>query len=403
MQMGQGPVPAGPPTPGVLLHYIRQGLAQTRAELAALTGLARSTVSQRVDTLIELGLVYEAGDGPSSGGRPPTMLAFNAGAGLILAADLGATHCRVRLSDLDGRGLAEFAEDLPIDLGPDVVLESVQKQFSALLEREQRSPDQVRAIGMGLPGPVEFAAGRPVNPPIMPGWDGVSVPQRIQKTFPVPVLVDNDVNIMALGEYWIDWRDSIEDLLFVKVGTGIGAGIVTGGQIYRGAQGAAGDIGHIVLADHRDVTCRCGNRGCVEAMAGGAALARQLRELGLDATTSRDVVRLVREGNPAATQLTRSAGRLLGEVLAGIVNFFNPARIIIGGDVAYADEQLLAGVREVVYQRATALATRDLEIRQSRLGDQAGVTGASVMALEHILDSRAIDQAVAGQGLERAG
>ncbi len=394
MQQRAGHSPTGPPTAGVLLDYVRQGVAQTRAELAAMTGLARSTVSQRVDALIDLGLVYEAGDGPSSGGRPPTMLAFNAGAGVVLAADLGATHCRLGVSDLDGRILREVAAELPIDLGPDVVLRSVREMFEELLEREQRRLEDVRAVGIGVPGPVEFATGRPVNPPIMPGWDGVSVPSLMREHFPGPVLVDNDVNIMALGEYWADWRESVDDLLFVKLGTGIGAGVVAGGSIYRGAQGAAGDIGHIRLVDHGAVTCRCGNVGCVEAVAGGAALARQLRELGFDATTSRDVVQLVRDGNTPATRLVRDAGRLLGEVLAAIVNFFNPQIIIVGGDLAEADEQLLAGIREVVYQRATVLATRHLEIRRSRLGDRSGVCGATMMALEHVLDPRAIDDAV---------
>ena len=372
-------------TPGALLGLIRSGQANTRAGLVAVTGLARSTVAHRIDALISEGLLYEAGELASSGGRPPTMLAVNPRAGVVLVADLGATHSRLALMDLEASVLAELAEELDIALGPQRVVGWMLDRFDELLAAAGRSANDVRAVGIGVPGPVEFAAGRTVAPPIMPGWEGVDIPELVAERFAVPVLVDNDVNIMALGEYWSDWRGVHEDLLFVKVGTGIGSGIVVDGRIHHGAQGTAGDIGHIRLAGHYGVVCRCGNHGCAEAVAGGAALARQLTELGHPAANSRDVVRLVKAGNPTAVGLVREAGRLLGELLAGIVNFFNPPLIIIGGDVALANEQLLAGVREVVYQRSTTLATRDLAIRPSRLEDRAGITGAAVMAIEHVL------------------
>lgn len=393
---------AGPGSAGFLLHLIRSGKANTRPSLAALTGLARSTVAQRVDALIAEGLIYEAGDGPSSGGRPPTILAFNRHAGVMLVADLGATHSRIAVVDLEGTVLVEFSSDLDIEQGPQTVLSWVMDRFEELLAQSGHETSQVRGVGIGVPGPVEFAAGRTVAPPIMPGWDGFSIPDLISTRFPVPVLVDNDVNIMALGEYSADPRNEVQDLLFVKVGTGIGAGIVVGGRVHRGAQGTAGDIGHIRLADHPDVTCRCGNRGCVEAIAGGAALARQLSGLGFPASNSRDVVALVRAGNPSAVRLVRESGRLLGEVLAGIVNFFNPTVIVIGGDVAAADEPLLAGIREVVYQRSTALATRHLEIRHNVLEDRAGITGAAVMVADYILAPEIIDRLVESRTEQRA-
>lgn len=383
----------GSPSAGHLLQLVRSGQAITRPALAAATGLARSTVSQRVDALISEGLLHEVGEAPSSGGRPPTVLAFNNRAGVALVADLGATHCRLALVDLDAAVLGELASDLDIGLGPEHVLSWVSDRFDALLAEAGFDKGDVRTIGIGVPGPVEFSAGRVVAPPIMPGWEGVVIPDVMAERFPrVPILVDNDVNIMALGDYWSDWRGELRDLLFVKVGSGIGSGIIVGGRIHRGAQGTAGDIGHITLAEHHDITCRCGNRGCVESIAGGAALARRLSEMGYPAANSRDVIQLVRAGNTTATRLVRDAGRLLGEVLAGIVNFFNPDAIIIGGDIAEADEQLLAGVREVVYQRSTTLATRHLEIRHSSLNDHAGITGAAVMALEHILSPEAIDR-----------
>ena len=208
------------------------------------------------------------------------------------------------------------------------------------------------------------------------------------------MLVDNDVNIMALGEYWSRWRDT-DHLLFVKVGTGIGCGVITDGRIHRGAQGAAGDIGHIHVPDHDDVICRCGNLGCLEAIAGGGAMATTLTDLGVPAQNSRDVVRHVRDGRPEAMRLVRQAGRELGGVLASAVNFFNPGVIVIGGDIAHADEHLLAGVREVVYRRSTALATRSIRIARSTLDDRAGVLGAAVMVIEAVLAPEAVDQAMA--------
>ena len=377
-------------TPGELLSLIRAGTAVTRADLARHTGLARSTVAQRVDALLASGLVLEAGDTPSTGGRPATALAFNHEAGVVLVADLGATHARVALTDLAGTPLAELAGDLDIALGPQGVLEWVSARFHELLEKTAHAPGDVRGIGIGVPGPVEFDTGRPVNPPIMPGWDGFDIPAWFAEHYRAPVLVDNDVNIMARGEHWVHWRDT-PHLLFVKVGTGIGCGIVADGHVHRGARGAAGDIGHI-RATGEDVICACGNIGCLEAVAGGHALATRLAASGVDASNSRDVVRLVHEGNATATQMVRAAGRTLGEVLAGTVNFFNPAVIVIGGDIAEAHAQLLAGVREGIFSRSLPLATRDLRVVPCRLGDRAGITGAAITAIEQVLAPAAVDR-----------
>jgi predicted NBD/HSP70 family sugar kinase len=378
-------------SPGDLLSLIREGAAVTRADLARHTGLARSTVAQRVDALLASGLLIEAGGSASTGGRPPTVLAFNHEAGVVLVADLGATHARMAITDLAGTPLAEAAEDLDIALGPTEVLKRVSARFQKLLGRTRHSAADVRGIGIGVPGPVEFATGQPVNPPIMPGWDGFDIPAWFADRYAAPVLVDNDVNIMARGEHWVHWR-ATPHLLLVKVGTGIGCGIVADGQIHRGARGAAGDIGHIRATSNDDVICRCGNIGCLEAIAGGQALADRLAAAGADAANSRDVVRLVRNGDATATRMVRDAGRTLGEVLAGTVNFFNPAVIVIGGDIADAHAQLLAGVREGILSRSLPLATRDLRIVPSRLGDRAGITGAAITAIEHVLSPEAVDR-----------
>jgi predicted NBD/HSP70 family sugar kinase len=388
--------PSSPTSAGSLLGLIRSGAATTRAELARHTGLARSTVAQRVDALQAAGLVYEAGGSASTGGRPPTVLALNDAGGVILVADLGATHARVAVTDLAGTPLAEQAEDLDIARGPDEALGWVSERFAELLRESGHDAKEVRGIGIGVPGPVEFDSGRPFNPPIMPGWDGFSIPDWFAGDYGAPVLVDNDVNIMARGEHWVHWRD-IDHLLLVKVGTGIGCGIVAGGEIHHGARGAAGDIGHI-RATSEDVVCRCGNVGCLEAVAGGQALAERLAAEGADTHNSRDVVALVRAGDATAMRMVRDAGRSLGEVLAGTVNFFNPAVIVIGGDIAEAQAQLLAGVREGIFSRSLALATRDLRIVPCRLGDRAGITGAAMMAIDEVLSPQAVDRALQASG-----
>ncbi|MGH3995623.1 MAG: ROK family protein, partial [Pseudonocardiaceae bacterium] len=247
--------------------------------------------------------------------------------------------------------------------------------------------------------PVEFSAGKVVLPPLMPRWADYPVPAYFEERYPsAQTIVDNDVNLMALGEHRTHYQE-VKHLLFVKVGTGIGCGIVTEGDIYRGAQGAAGDIGHIRVAGHDDVLCECGNVACLEAIASGRALARALRERGLTPEGSRDVVALVKGQNRQAVHLVREAGRLIGEVLASLVNAFNPSVIVIGGDLSAAAQQLFAGIREVVYKRSTALATRHLEIVPTSLDDRAGVIGAAVMAIEHILAPEAIDRHVLRDGV----
>lgn len=379
---------------GDLLAILRSGEPRTRTELMQLTGLARSTVSQRLDALLDQRWIIPAGDAISSGGRPAVAFTFNAGARVVLAADLGATHSRIAVTDLTTQVLAERSQDIAITQGPEHVLDWLVEEFGSLLAEAGHTLADVCGVGVGLPGPVEHTTGLPVNPPIMPGWDGFDVPGWLEPKLGAPVLVDNDVNIMSLGEHWAV-SPEVEHLLFVKIGTGIGCGIITEHRLHRGAQGAAGDIGHIQVAAAAARVCRCGNTGCLEAVAGGAAIAEQLRDLGEDAVDSRGVVALVRTGSPAAIRMIRQAGRDIGDVLASLVNFFNPSSIVIGGDLSDAGEHLLAGVRELIYSRSLPLATQHLSIRVRRLGDRAGVIGASVMAIEHVLNPSAVDRSVA--------
>ncbi len=390
-------------TPGHLLRLIRSGEATTRAELALTTGLARSTIAQRIDSLAANGWIKDDGEAPSTGGRPPTVLGFNEDSGIVLVGDVGATHSRVALANLGGKIVRETTADIEIASGPDYVLSWVYETFRRLLGDVGDTLTNVVGVGIGLPIRMQFAEGRPVSPPIWPGppvtpgWEGYDVRGYFADRFDVPVLVDNDVHIMALGEHWA-MESKIDDFMFVKVGTGIGSGLIIGGQMHRGAQGTAGDIGHIQVAGF-DAVCKCGNRGCIESVASGAALARQLAALGKNTAGSRDVVELVRSGDPDASQAVREAGRLLGGVLAPAVNLINPAMIMIGGDISNAGEELLAGVREIVYRRSTPLATNELVITSAAIGDRAGVVGAAAMVIEHILDPSAIDASLAADAL----
>jgi predicted NBD/HSP70 family sugar kinase len=383
------------PGAGAILQLIRSAEAVTRAELMQATGLSRSTMAQRLDQLMAHRLIFDAGGTASTGGRPPSSFAFNADAGMVLSAGMGATHSRLGLTDLHGRVLAEEASELEIAQEPDVVMTWIEERFSKLIGESGRSPEDLFAIGVGVPAPVEHATGTPVSPPIMPRWDGYPIGERLRAAFGVPVLVDKDVNTMAWGEHAIHWRDT-PHMVYIKVGTGIGLGIVFDGQIARGGDGAAGDIGHLAIPAAAGIRCQCGNTGCLEAIASGGAMARQLRELGLDTRNSRDVVDLARAGDLRAMELVRESGRLIGEGLVSAVNLLNPRVIVVGGDMAHADQLLLAGIREAIYQRSLPLATRHLRIVRSVLDDSAGVMGAAMMAIEHVLAPAMVDARVTG-------
>lgn len=394
MRMDEPLRPTRSPGVGDLLQLLRDGRPRTRSDLAAVTGQARSTVAARVDALLATGLVAPAGASSSTGGRPPATFAFNPAAEVVLAVDLGATHARLAVTDLAGTVLAEHGEAITIADGPDRVLRHVADLGRRLLRDARRPASDLAAVGVGLPGPVEHASGRPINPPIMPGWDDADVPGLLGGLLDAPVLVDNDVNIMAVGEHTTCWS-GVADLLFVKVATGIGAGIITDGRIRRGAQGAAGDLGHIAVPGGADRPCRCGNTGCLEAVASGQALAADLAARGLATASSGDVVGLVRAGDLTASAAVRDAGRSIGAVLAATVSMLNPSVIVIGGRVADAGEHLLAGIREVVYARSLPLATQHLRVVTSRTGERAGVLGASAMAAEHVLSPAAVDARLA--------
>ncbi len=240
-----------------VFELLRDGTPRTRAQLADASGMARSTIAARIDVLMRLGLVAPYGGGVSTGGRPPSLLALNPRARVVAGVDIGASHATAGLADLAGTILAERRADLDVATGPDHVLRWAEKVIGELLTDQRRKASELSAIGIGLPGPVEHSTGRAINPPIMPGWDRYDVPAHVQRAFKVPVLIDNDVNIMALGEQHAHLPD-VHDLVFIKVSTGIGAGLISGGELQRGAQGTAGDLGHVRVVRADGVICRCG-------------------------------------------------------------------------------------------------------------------------------------------------
>ncbi|GAA0623482.1 ROK family protein [Kribbella sandramycini] len=363
----------------LFLRLLLDGRPRTRAELVDSSGLGRSTVNIRIESLLSTGLVVPYDDAESTGGRPAARFRFNPAALVILAADIGATHVTVALTDLHGEILDRANTPLSIAEGPEAVLRTVAKTGRALLRSTGRAKTELAGIGIGLPGPVEHSTGRPNHPPIMPGWDAYDVAGRLRDEFAVPVLVDNDVNIMALGEHATQYAE-VEHLLFLKVATGIGAGIISGGRLHRGAQGAAGDIGHIQTPGNTEM-CRCGNLGCLEAVASASALAAKLD----GASSSQDIVDLVRAGNTAATSAVRQAGREIGTVLAAAVNLLNPSVIVVGGSLSQAGDSLLAGIRETLYARSLPLATTGLRIVTAHAGQDAALRGAAILVQQHVL------------------
>src|SRR4051812_44339834 len=324
-----------------LLRLLRDRGQASRAELGEAVGLSKSKVAVELDRLTELGLIESQGLAESRGGRRSHLVGL-AGSLRFVGIDIGATSIDVAITDGQLRLLAHVGVPSDVRRGPKVVLQEAVDLVAKL--RADGAAEEVHGVGVGVPGPVSQREGAPVMPPIMPGWNRFPVRDSLAATFGAPVMVDNDVNIMALGELHAGTARSVDDFLFVKIGTGIGCGIIMGGQVYRGADGAAGDIGHIRIED-AGPTCTCGNQGCLEAWFGGAALARDaeaaarsgrsslLTERLADASTltAEDVGAAAAAGDPVAVGLVRTGGQRLGLALASLVHFFNPPPVVIGG------------------------------------------------------------------------
>ena len=378
---------------GRLLQLFRDGQPHTKAELADLTGLARSTISLRLDPLIALGLISPATSATSTGGRPSARLLLNESAFVVAGVDFGATHAVAAIADLSGKILVSIDTKRQISDGPEVCLRWMIAELRHLLGGLDLGEDRLLAIGIGVPGPVEHFSGKPANPPIMPGWDAFDIPARVNQELMARVLVDNDVNVMALGERHATYPD-VDHLIFLKAATGIGSGIISDGHLQRGSQGTAGDIGHVRVSRGDNVACHCGNYGCLEAVAGAPAVIKNVNAAGLPIRNISDLIDAAKRGKVEAIQAVRQAGRDVGEVLSTCVSLINPEIIVIGGSLASAGEHLIAGVREVVYGRSMPLASENLSIVQSKAGKEVGIIGANVMAIDYVLDANTIDQLV---------
>jgi glucokinase-like ROK family protein len=385
-------------TQAAVLRLLRDDGPQARVDLAQRLGLSRSTVTTEVNRLVELGLAAEAGRAASRGGRRSTLVDLGPDLRFV-GVDIGATSIDVAVTDGRLAVIRQLSEEVAVSAGPQAVLARVLALTRKLLA--EQGVERPAGIGVGIPGPVDFHTGVPVSPPIMPGWDGYPVRDVLSRELGAPALVDNDANVMALGEQHSGVARSADDFLFIKIGTGIGCGIVVDGGLYRGVDGSAGDIGHVRVEEFGP-TCACGNTGCLEAFFGGAALARDAlaaARAGLSESLQHQLVAggglsavevgvALSQGDAQATQLVRDGGRRVGQVLAGLVSFFNPGLIVIGGGVALLGNTLLAEVRSVVYRRSLPLATRNLPVVLSELGDTAGVIGAARLISDAVYDFR---------------
>jgi glucokinase-like ROK family protein len=373
-----------------LLRLLRDHGAVSRAELADQLDIPRPRLLAELDRLVSLGYVAEAGMAASRGGRRSTLVTLDPRL-RFAAIDLGASSIDIEITNGQLEPLAAYGEPADIRSGPKVILQRVNELLAKA--KSDGAYERLDAIGIGVPGPVSYRDGVPVSPPIMPGWDRFPLREVLTREHGCPAVVDNDVNIMAIGERHGGVAHSVDDFLFIKIGTGVGCGIYLAGEVYRGTAGCAGDIGHIQV-DANGPTCPCGNVGCLEAVFSGLALAKDAMAAARSGTspvlaerlaaagvlTACDVGEAAAEGDVTCIRLIRDGGRRLGGVLASLVNFANPSMIVIGGGLARLGHLLLAEIRSVVYRRSLPLATGNLPVVLSELGPRAGVTGAAVLA-----------------------
>lgn len=386
-------VSSAAPTAGRVLELIRDGLVTTRADIASATGLSRTAVTARLVALLESGLVVEGEEGPSTGGRPPTALRFNAAAGAILAVALGRSRTQASVCDLGGRVLAGSEFDHDAGAGPAVTMPRVRALLEDLMAEAGVTPAQVRGLGLSLPGTVDQTKAMSFASPIMRGWDGVPLAPYFAGLTDV-IRVENDAHALALSEMNGHLRE-FSNVLVLKASTGIGCGIVADGRLVQGGIGAAGDLGHIKTPAADGRLCRCGSLGCLEAIAGGWAITQEVQRTDAAVSHVRDVVAQALHGDAGARQRIRESGRRVGEVLAGAINLLNPEALIIGGDLAAVYDVYVSGLRETLYASASALAASHLEIRPSTHGAAAGIVGCAHVALVDVLSAAAIDRSFA--------
>jgi predicted NBD/HSP70 family sugar kinase len=375
---------------GEILSLIASGAAISRSALLAASGLSRVTVTQRLNALLSVGLVEETLRTLPSGGRPTRVLGINETAGFMLVADIGETHIHLASMNLAPDILAQSTIPFSIAEGPATTLRRMKQEFDMLAAKARPSHGFLLGVSLSMPTPVDFKRGRVVGPSVLFGWDDFDIVDFLRGHYDAPVYVENDVNLMTIYEHRHNFSH-VDDMIFIKAGTGIGSGIIAGGRIFRGAQGAAGDIGHIQFKSADAPLCRCGKLGCVEARAGGWAIARDLTEKGFKAETARDVVALVETQKPEAIMLLRRAGQTIGEVASDVVSILNPSLIVVGGMLARGGDFLLSGIRELVYQRCLPLATSELQIILADPKKDSALIGAAHLVLDDVFSTEKVE------------
>lgn len=391
---------SGPAAGAAIFRIIKNIGPLSRTEIVKKTGLSKSTVSVHTKKLLEMGLIKKAeleNKSVGSVGRNRELLKFAKDNGYIIAVDLGATSLDVALCNLDAEIIEVKRREVLVNNGPKTVMAQVDQLIAELLKSNNISQKKIFGIGMGVPGPVEFSKGLPVSPPIMPGWHLTPLKKILQEKYSCPAFIDNDVNVMAVGEKHAGLAQDISNFIFIKIGTGIGAGIICEDKLYRGSKGCAGDIGHIGIEGEEEL-CPCGNRGCLEVVAAGPAIAKKAKAAAKNREsefllallnekgdiTAEDVGQAVKNNDRAAIEIVKSSGQKIGQVVSRLVNFYNPSLIIIGGGVAKIGNYLISAVKEEVLRRSTSLAVQDLKIELSQKNDEIGVIGAAAMAVNEI-------------------
>ena len=375
-----------------ILSLIASGAANSRAALLAASGMSRVTVTQRLNVLLGVGIVEETLRTLPSGGRPTRVLGIRGSAGYMLVADIGETHIHLAAMNLVPDILAQSTIAFSIAEGPVATLQRMTEEFDKLAAGLGQG--FLVAVSLSMPTPVDFKRGRVVGPSVLYGWDDFDIASWLGEHYKAPIYVENDVNLMTIYEHRHNFP-RVDDMIFIKAGTGIGSGIIAGGKIFRGAQGAAGDIGHIQFNSPDAPLCRCGKLGCVEARAGGWAIARDLAEKGLQAETARDVIALVEMQKPEAIMLLRRAGQTIGEVASDVVSILNPSLIVVGGMLARGGDFLLSGIRELVYQRCLPLATGELKIMLAEPKTDSALIGAAHLVLDDVFSPGKVEDFLA--------
>lgn len=377
-----------------LIRFTPNGIS--RIELARELGLTRAAITATINDLQKADLVREV-KGKHPNGRRPIVLEINPKRGYVVGVDIGATHITTLLANYSAQVIDEYEKSIDIMEGPEKVLDQVCDMIGVLTSRSGVSKEKIHAMGVGVPGPVVVGTGMVSDPPIMPGWNRLPIDQHLQSKMGIPVTVSNDAELGAVGEWAYGAGRGERNLAYIKVGRGIGAGLLIDGRIYHGATGSAGEIGHITINESGPM-CSCGNRGCLEAMAGGNAVAKNaiqmVKEGGrsslsgikpIESITSRNVIDEAFRGDLLSQQIMIEAGQHLGTAIAGLVNIFNPSIVIIGGNMARIGDLMLEPIRKTVQERSLPLASSNLRIATALLGRRSSGMGAVVEALNLVI------------------